>query len=239
MADEPIKLAEGKFEPTVCILAGGKGTRINHTTKCLIELHGTTLLERTVASLRAQFSSVGIAAPAIVLSINDPSTKLTRLAKELDITLLADADHIRNNGPLAGIATCLKYVADNSQISQGVLTIAADTYTLPPTLVKAFTNEVSLGKRQDLIYASTKKSPAYTCAYWPLTYKNAVFDALKNKQFSLKSFYKNNQASVIFFDSVTAKNMHGQTELLDPFFNINTPSDMAFAEHLAAPAPTF
>ncbi|MER9555252.1 molybdenum cofactor guanylyltransferase MobA [Mesorhizobium sp. M0323] len=195
------------------ILAGGRSSRMGGGDKTLLALGDGTLLDRVVSRLGPQ---VG---PLALNANGDP----TRFAAA-GLPVLADT--VKGYaGPLAGILTGLEWASDTT--CQALVTAAGDTPFLPRDMVERLLAAAYARPGSIAVSCSGgKRHPTF--ALWPLGLDQAL------RQFLVE---EDNRRVAAFIDR------HGFVEVefpilksggaeIDPFFNINTPDDLAQAAHL-------
>ena len=200
-------------KPLGIILAGGKATRMGGGDKGRLEIGGQSLLQRVIKRLGPQ---VG----ALALNANgDPA----RFA-DTGLPVLADslADH---PGPLAGVLAGLDWAAGMG--ADRIVTVAADTPFYPTDLVVRLEAEAE-GMEAPLVLAASRDAETGkiwrqpTFGLWPVALRDDLRAALEG---GLRKV-------VLWTDQ------HGGREAVfegagrDPFFNINTPEDLAMARAL-------
>ncbi|MBV6635134.1 molybdenum cofactor guanylyltransferase MobA [Mameliella sp. AT18] len=206
-------------QPVGVILAGGLASRMGGGDKALLSLGGQTLLSRVIDRLAPQVA-------ALALNANgDP-------ARFAETGLPVVADSIDGfPGPLAGVLAGLDWAAE--QGADTLVSVAADTPFFPCDLVPRLLL-ASEGQDHPLVLAATKgeaetrsKSRSGlirhpTFGLWPVALRDDLRAALEG---GLKKV-------------VLWTEKHGGREALfpstpfDPFFNVNTPEDLAQAEAL-------
>ncbi|MCR9272960.1 MULTISPECIES: molybdenum cofactor guanylyltransferase MobA [Mameliella] len=206
-------------QPVGVILAGGLASRMGGGDKALLSLGGQTLLSRVIDRLAPQVA-------ALALNANgDP-------ARYAETGLPVVADSIDGfPGPLAGVLAGLDWAAE--QGADTLVSVAADTPFFPCDLVPCLLL-ASEGQDHPLVLAATKgeaetrsKSRSGlirhpTFGLWPVALRDDLRAALEG---GLKKV-------------VLWTEKHGGREALfpstpfDPFFNVNTPEDLAQAEAL-------
>lgn len=197
------------------ILAGGQGRRFGGVDKALLPFGGKSLLAQTIARLAPQVRQMALSANG------DPTRFIS-----FDLTVLPDPPAWQGAGPLAGIVAGLSWAerlwgdaAKDGIALPGLLTLAIDTPFAP----------FDLGEK---LSAAARKAPqgaaiaAYqgrlhpTCAFWPLTARTALENALAQGQHRLVDICGKLQAAPVDFADYPE----------DPFENINTPEALAQAE---------
>lgn len=186
----------------VAVLAGGHGSRIGGG-KPLINLGHRTLIERAFDRACAWSSSS-------VVAVRSPDQM-----GSVQLPCIVDAAGIE--GPLAGLAAALEWARRLG--AEALLTIPCDMPFLPDNLVGRLTNEI--GKHQAAV-ASSGGELHPVCGLWrhAAIYEFPAYRASGRR--SLKGF-----AEQIGFAEVS-----WPAEPRDPFFNINSPSDLEKAAEM-------
>ncbi|MER9774008.1 molybdenum cofactor guanylyltransferase MobA [Mesorhizobium sp. M0220] len=195
------------------ILAGGRSSRMGGGDKTLLALGDGTLLDRVVSRLGPQ---VG---PLALNANGDPARFAATVFPVLADTVKGYA------GPLAGILTGLEWASDTT--CQALVTAAGDTPFLPKDMVERLL-AAAYARPGSIAVACSGGKRHPTFALWPLGLDQAL------RQFLVE---EDNRRVSAFIDR------HGFVEVdfpilksrgaeIDPFFNINTPDDLARAAHL-------
>ena len=192
------------------ILAGGRSRRMGRN-KALVPLDGEPMLGHVVHRLKPQVSQILLNAEA-------------HWADGFGMPLVEDTlpDH---QGPLAGILAGLRAVATRAPATTHLLTVPADSPFFPlelaDHLIQALTNDGTA-----IPVASSRGAMHPVFALWPVALADDLEIWLKNPENRrIKAFLARHTAVDIDFPLV--ETVHGP---LDPFFNINTPADLALAE---------
>lgn len=206
--------------PPGVILAGGLATRMGGGDKGRLPLGDRTILDRVIARLTPQVSR-------IALNANGDSSRFA----DLGLPVLPDTID-GYPGPLAGVLAGLDWAA--TQGADRIVTVAADTPFFPADLVDRL-EEAARDGRYPLALAATPRETGEgslksggggrvnrhpTFGLWPVALRDDLRAALAD---GLRKV-------VLWTDR------HGAGEALfpagapDPFFNVNTPEDLAFAE---------
>lgn len=196
------------------ILAGGRATRMGGGDKGLRTVGGRRLLDHVLDRLAPQVGAMAINANG------DPA----RLA-EFGLPVLADSlpDH---PGPLAGVLAGLDWAAGIG--AQAIVTAAADTPFFPRDLVARL---VGAAGPSGLCLAASPDEDGHlqrhpTFGLWPVALRGDLRAALTG---GLRKI-------VLWTDGHGAGTAAFASDPFDPFFNVNTPEDLALAETLAARA---
>lgn len=196
--------------PLGVILAGGLATRMGGGDKGALPLGTSTLLDHVIGRLSPQVQG-------IALNANGDGTRFSHLG------LPVVADSIEGfAGPLGGVLAGLDWAAEQGVTS--IVTAAADTPFFPHDLV-AQLQLAADGMEHPLALAATPdpkrgKSRHPTFGLWPV----ALRDDLR------KALNQGVRKVVQWTDSHDGKLAMFPIDQIDPFFNVNTPEDLARAE---------
>lgn len=196
------------------ILAGGRATRMGGRDKALLEVGGVALLARVVARLAPQ------ASPLAINANGDPA----RFAR-FGLPVIADTvDGFA--GPLAGVLAGLRWAAREG--ASHIVTAAADTPFFPLDLAGRLRAAAAASGHPIALAATTDPerglSEHPTFGFWPVALADDLEQALT----------VGNMRKVIVWTS-----RHGAARAMFddcgpwPFFNVNTPEDLAFADSIA------
>lgn len=194
------------------ILAGGQSRRMGGGDKTLLVLGGRRLLDHVVARLAPQVGPMA-------LSANGDPMRFARFG----LPVLADTVE-GYAGPLAGILTGLEWA---SMACSGVVTAAGDTPFLPEDLVDRLATAAAEHPGAIAVANSGgKRHPTF--ALWPLGIHDALRRFLVDEDKRRVSAFIERHG----FVEVEFPMWHSGEHEIDPFFNINTPDDLAAAERL-------
>lgn len=194
--------------PAGIILAGGQSSRMGGGDKGLLALGGQTLLSRVIDRLEPQVCE-------LALNVNgDPA----RFNSELPIA----QDSIDGfAGPLAGVLAGLDWAAARGHTH--IVTAAADTPFFPCDLVPRLQLAAEIAP---IALAATPEDGRInrhpTFGLWPVDLRDDLRRALND---GLRKV-------VLWTDKHGTALAEFSTDPFDPFFNVNTPDDMAIAESL-------
>jgi molybdopterin-guanine dinucleotide biosynthesis protein A len=196
------------------ILAGGLSRRMGGGDKPLLSLGNRRLVDHVAARLKPQVSTLAINANGDPARFAGPS-----------LPVLADTV-TGYAGPLAGILAGLEWAATNAGC-QVLASVAGDTPFFPRGLVKCLSEAVS--EQPGIIAVASSGGRLHpTFALWPLDLREALRHFLVDEDNRRVSAFMERHGFVeVEFPMLEAKG-----ELIDPFFNINTPDDLAVAERL-------
>ncbi len=191
------------------ILAGGQATRMGGGDKGLRMVGGQTLLSYVLDRLRPQVE-------AIVLNANGDPARFSEWGLPVVADSLPDWP-----GPLAGVLAGMDWAA--AQGADAVVSVAADTPFFPRDLVAQL--QAAAGPSGLALAATREGGKLYrqpTFGLWPVALRDDLRAALMG---GLRKV-------VLWTDAHGAGTAEFATDPFDPFFNINTPDDIAMAETL-------
>ena len=194
------------------ILAGGRGTRMDGADKALLPLAGRPMIAHLIDRLAPQCAPLGINAGG----------DAGRFAFT-GLPVLSDSV-AGQPGPLAGILAALDWAAASG--ADAVVTAAVDTPFPPADLVDRLRQ--AAGPTGLAIAASPDNTGRMrrhpTFGLWPVRLRDPLRAALKAGERKVVLWAEAQGATVAEFAATP----------FDPFFNINTPEDLARAERIAA-----
>jgi molybdopterin-guanine dinucleotide biosynthesis protein A len=198
-------------QPAGVILAGGQSRRMGGGDKGLLPLGGKRLLDHVIDRLEPQVCDLALNANG------DP----TRFATPLPVV----SDSIGGfAGPLAGVLAGLDWAAERGH--SHIVTAAADTPFFPcdlvPRLLRAAeTAPIALAATPDPERGMARQP---TFGLWPVALRDDLRAALQEGLRKVVQWTDRHGTAVAHFSA----------DPFDPFFNVNTPEDMARAEALLA-----
>ena len=191
-------------QPFGVILAGGQARRMGGGDKALLQLGSSTLLERVIERLEPQVAGLCINANG------DPA----RLG---DVGYDVVADSIGGFvGPLAGILAGLDWAVE--QGAETVVSVAVDTPFFPCDLTPRLMMAADEMPHPLALAATDGRHPTF--GIWPVALRDDLRAALQGGLRKVVAWTDQHAAATASFDVGS----------IDPFFNINTPEDLAQAE---------
>jgi molybdenum cofactor guanylyltransferase len=193
------------------LLAGGLARRMGGGDKPLLELAGQPILDHVIARLQPQCDG-------LILNANGDPARFARWGLEV----VAD-DVPGFAGPLAGILAGLDWAATNRPDVAALVSVAADTPFVPHDLVA----RLQAAARDQGLPLACAASGGWThpvVGLWPVSIRHDLRKALVDE----------GERKI---DRFTGR--HGcastqwPTQPVDPFFNVNTPEELAEAQRLA------
>jgi len=190
------------------LLAGGRARRMGGGDKCLLRLGGRPLLAHVIERARPQLDG-------LILNANgDP-------ARFSDFGLEVVADSVPGfAGPLAGVLAGLEWTLEHRPDVRWIVTLATDTPFFPHDLVARL---LAAAADSDLACAASGGRAHPVFGLWPVALAPDLRRALVEEDLrKIDAFTARYRTAEVAFAA----------EALDPFFNLNTPEDLAHAEHL-------
>ncbi|MCF3973344.1 molybdenum cofactor guanylyltransferase MobA [Paracoccus salsus] len=194
------------------ILAGGRASRMGGGDKGLLPVGGRVLLERVIARLERQ------CAP-LALSANGDVARFAQFGLSVYSDSLPDQP-----GPLAGILAGLDWAAGLG--APAVISVAADTPFFPADLARKLTAHAG---PSGLALAATRDDGGHvtqhpTFGRWPTSLREDLRLALRTGHRRVRDFARLHDPGFAIWPGAP----------VDPFFNVNTPGDLARAQVLCS-----
>ena len=195
------------------ILAGGLSRRMGGGDKGLLMLGKTSIIERVIDKVSPQVGSLAI-------NINGDSSRFP------DYKLPIIPDSIKGYlGPLSGILAGMEWAFKNG--NRYIATVAADTPFLPDDFIKRLhamvkSKNLNIGIAASRILSTDDVFMHPTFGIWEVGLKDDLRNALANDTRKIMFWAKKFKLDYYYFDT--------SDKLSDPFFNINTPDDLAKAK---------
>ncbi|MGR3434014.1 MAG: molybdenum cofactor guanylyltransferase MobA [Shimia sp.] len=197
-------------QPMGVILAGGQARRMGGGDKALLRLGGRTLLDHVIDRLAPQVDGLALNANG------DPARFAAWGLPVLHDPLPGFL------GPLAGVLAGLDRA--RARGATHIVTAAADTPFLPADLVPRLLLAVETEARPIALAATDGLHPTF--GLWPVALADPLRAALEGGTRKVLAFTDAHGAATATFPA----------PCLDPFFNVNTPDDLAAAEAAGASA---
>lgn len=190
------------------ILAGGQSVRMGGGDKCFHLLDDETVLTHVIRRMCPQVDT-------LVLNANGDPSRFSSHGLEVV------ADTFLNSGPLGGIHAGLTWASNRNPNVTHILTVAADTPFVPKDLSDKLGAAAQGTER--IAMASSQGQVHPTAALWPTSLAADLKDFLAREGAqSVRAYAARHQPPLIIDFPVT--------DDLDPFFNINSPADLAMAQ---------
>jgi molybdenum cofactor guanylyltransferase len=199
-------------EITGVILAGGLSRRMGGGDKGLLELGGQTMLGRVIARLRPQVAAMAINANG------DP-------ARFAIFGLPVVADTIGGFvGPLAGVLAGMRWSQANTAEARWVATVSSDAPFLPSDLVRRLR---AAARDTSIALARSGGSLHPVIGLWPVALAEDLEQQLSQGVRKVLSWTDRHGTIAVDFEPM---DIGGR--VVDPFFNANTPEELAEARML-------
>jgi molybdenum cofactor guanylyltransferase len=194
------------------VLAGGLARRMGGGDKARIRICGRTILERVLATFKPQ------CAGAILNANGDP-------ARFADTGLPVVADSVPDfPGPLAGILAGLDWAAAHAPDVGDMVSVPGDCPFLPGDLVERLA-AARHAAGTPLACARSGEWRHPTVALWRVTLRHDLRKAVVEEGLrKIESWTARHGVAIADWPDTP----------VDPFFNVNTPEDVAQAERIAA-----
>lgn len=187
------------------IIAGGRSSRMGQE-KAFVNLNGKTLLHHVVRRITPQVNFT------VINANGDPAR-----FREFDLPVIADLPNDVAT-PLAGLRAALRFARD--QDFDAVLTAPSDAPFLPFDLVERL---ATTGSRAAL--ASSAGQAHFLTGLWSCNLLGELEMAMdETRTTRVKDWAATSRAVIVDWTA----------EPINPFFNINTPEDLAVATQFAA-----
>lgn len=190
------------------VLAGGQARRLGGGDKGLRRLGDRMILEHVIARARCQVAR-------LALNANGDPARFAAFA----LPVLPDPV-AGSVGPLAGLLAGLDWAAGLSPAYDYLASFACDTPFLPPDLVARLSEALATGQAE-LAFAVSESGDQPVFGLWPVTLREPLRHAV------LVEGVRSVRVWAARLRCARAAFLGGA---VDPFFNINTPTDLVIAE---------
>ena len=193
------------------VLAGGASRRMGGPDKASLMFGGETFLQRAVRRLVPQVDHVLVSAPATARDgpSFDPALNGEWVERFGDVTIVPDT-LTGGAGPLAGVLAAMEMVS-----ADAIVTAAVDTPFFPDDYVSRLAGDgISFAVSEGRVH------PVF--GFWPIRLKDDLRTALESGERKILALADRHGYREVRFPSPP-----------DPFFNVNTPDDLAHARAIA------
>jgi molybdopterin-guanine dinucleotide biosynthesis protein A len=194
------------------VLAGGLARRMGGGDKARIRIGGATILQRVLACVKPQCTGV-------IINANGDQARFA----DTDLPVVPDSvpDFA---GPLAGILAGLDWVAAHAPHIEWLLSVPGDCPFLPQDLLERL-HAARVAADTPLACARSGEWRHPVVALWNVALREDLRRALTEEGLHKIEIWTARHGIAI---------ADWPAEPVDPFFNVNTPEDVAHAEKLAA-----
>lgn len=205
------------------LLAGGRSRRMfmdgpGTGDKGLLDIDGRPMLAHVVERIRPQVR-------ALVLNANGDPARFARFG----LPLVADtiAGHV---GPLAGVLAGMRWAAANVPSASHVATVSTDAPFVPADLVARLARALAASASGEQIALARSDGNLHpVIGLWPVSLADDLERALQDGVRKVLAWTDRHGTLPVDFESVAIGG-----ELVDPFFNANTPDELAEARRRLA-----
>jgi len=208
MEVNPAKLVTG------VLLAGGLSRRMGGGDKCLRDLAGRPMLGHVIERLASQ---VG----AMVINANGDPARFASFG--LDVV----PDTVGGfAGPLAGVLAGMRWSASAAPDAQWIVTVSTDAPFLPLDLTQRLRSAIADAPRT-IALAASGGNVHPVIGLWPVALADDLEEQLEAGVRKVLHWTDRHASTVVDFPLLR---FHGR--MIDPFFNANTPEELAEANEL-------
>lgn len=193
------------------LLAGGQASRLGGGDKARRLVGGVPIVDRVIAVMRRQCDG-------LIINANGDLARFDAYG----LPCIADAVPDQP-GPLAGVLAGLDYVAAHHPEVRFAATVPVDAPFLPIDLV-ARLQDRRIEDTAAIVCARSARRGHYAVALWAVELRHDLRQALHEGRRTMGAFVERHAFAYADWPSTP----------FDPFFNVNTPEDLAEAERIAA-----
>ena len=191
------------------VLAGGQSKRFGED-KNQVKLGNITLLEHVLAKVTKKFKKT--------LIISNQNLNIKTLNS---ITIVPDC--IQGNlGPLVGVLTAMKWIKKNNKQYQWIATFPSDTPFFDTSIIEKYKSRINLNESL-LYFARSNQKRHNIFGLWSVKLMDTLENDLINNNFRKVEEWA---------DKIGVETINVKIDKFDPFFNINTKTDLEEAEKI-------
>ena len=191
------------------VLAGGQSKRFGED-KNQAKLGNITLLEHVLSKVTKKFEKT--------LIISNQNLNIKTLNS---ITIVPDC--IQGNlGPLVGVLTAMKWIKKNNKQYQWIATFPSDTPFFDTSIIEKYKNRINLNECL-LYFARSNQKRHNIFGLWSVKLMDILENDLINNNFRKVEEWA---------DKIGVETINVKIDKFDPFFNINTKTDLEEAEKI-------
>ena len=191
------------------VLAGGQSKRFGED-KNQAKLGNITLLEHVLAKVTKKFEKI------LIISNQNLNLKMLN-----SITIIPDC--IQGNlGPLVGVLTAMKWIKKNNKQYQWIATFPSDTPFFDTSIIEKYKSRINLN--ESLLYFVRSNQKRHNIfGLWSVKLMDTLENDLINNNFRKVEKWA---------DKIGVETINVKIDKFDPFFNINTKTDLKEAEKI-------
>ncbi len=199
------------------VLAGGASRRMGGRDKALLSLAGKPMIQHVAERLARQV-------PDLAISVHGDGRPLHGLG----LPLIADPAGERH-GPLGGVLAGMMWTRANRPDATWIVTASCDAPFFPEDYVHALAGAAAPppGDARIAIAASGGRTH-FAFGLWPVAHAGDLAAYLDSGERRMQGWIERHAFAAVAFPSAVCDG-----EPFDPFFNVNTPEDLATAERYA------
>ena len=191
------------------VLAGGQSKRFGED-KNQAKLGNITLLEHVLSKVTKKFEKT--------LIISNQNLNIKTLNS---ITIVPDC--IQGNlGPLVGVLTSMKWIKKNNKQYQWVATFPSDTPFFDTSIIEKYKSKINLNESL-LYFVKSNQKRHNIFGLWSVKLMDILENDLINNNFRKVEEWA---------DKIGVETINVKIDKFDPFFNINTKTDLEEARKL-------
>jgi len=191
------------------VLAGGQSKRFGED-KNQVKLGNITLLEHVLAKVTKKYEKT--------LIISNQNLNIKTLNS---ITIVPDC--IQGNlGPLVGVLTSMKWIKKNNKQYQWVATFPSDTPFFDTSIIEKYKSKINLNESL-LYFVKSNQKRHNIFGLWSVKLMDTLENDLINNNFRKVEEWA---------DKIGVETINIKSDKFDPFFNINTKTDLEEARKL-------
>jgi len=191
------------------VLAGGQSKRFGED-KNQAKLGNITLLEHVLAKVTKKFEKI--------LIVSNQNLNIKTLNS---ITIVPDC--IQGNlGPLVGVLSAMKWIKKNNKQYQWIATFPSDTPFFDTSIIEKYKSRINLN--ESLLYFVRSNQKRHNIfGLWSVKLMDTLENDLINNNFRKVEEWA---------DKIGVETINVKIDKFDPFFNINTKTDLKEAEKI-------
>ena len=191
------------------VLAGGQSKRFGED-KNQAKLGNITLLEHVLAKVTKKFEKI--------LIVSNQNLNIKTLNS---ITIVPDC--IQGNlGPLVGVLTAMKWIKKNNKQYQWIATFPSDTPFFDTSIIEKYKSRINLNECL-LYFVRSNQKRHNIFGLWSVKLMDTLENDLINNNFRKVEKWA---------DKIGVETINVKIDKFDPFFNINTKTDLKEAEKI-------
>lgn len=200
------------------VLAGGLSRRMGGGEKALMPLGGRALVQHVATRVAPQVD-------ALVVNANGDPARFAALG----LPVVAD-ESTDFPGPLAGVLAALHWFARAQPQTWAVVSVTADAPFVPEDLVVRLQEALVAQPDARVAVAQSRERRHHVTGLWRMEAATEIAAALARGDRKVEMMVDRLGAVAVPFSDLQIGG-----EAVDPFFNINTPEELAFAERVMTP----